>query len=94
MTDLMSKNSSENGRSIPTFAEKAINFIDKQGPIFQVEMSGLDAEGIFRLSGSAKDIEKMRDQLDRGERKFREIFEKILRKFREISEKTDGKDAM
>lgn len=67
VTDLMTKSSAENGRSIPFFAEKAINFIDKNGKTLRwLTLQGLDVEGIFRLSGSAKDIEKMKDQLDRG----------------------------
>lgn len=72
------KNPAEAGRSVPSFAEKAINFIEKNGWCFNLlffffkmlnQLSffeGLEIEGIFRLSGSARDIDKMKDQLDRG----------------------------
>eukprot|EP01114_Cavostelium_apophysatum_P010623 TRINITY_DN2457_c0_g3_i1.p1 TRINITY_DN2457_c0_g3~~TRINITY_DN2457_c0_g3_i1.p1 ORF type:complete len:1191 (-),score=436.75 TRINITY_DN2457_c0_g3_i1:57-3629(-) len=51
------KNSEQAGRSIPTFVEHWLYFIEK---------NGADNEGIFRLSGSAIEIEKMKDIYDSG----------------------------
>ena len=48
-------------RDVPHFIEKSINFIREYG---------LNMEGIFRLSGRATQIEKLRDQLDQGRKVF------------------------
>ena len=47
--------------TIPHFVEKSISFIREYG---------LKSEGIFRLSGRATQIEKLRDQLDQGKKVF------------------------
>merc|ERR1712137_744752 len=48
-------------QNIPHFIEKSISFIREYG---------VDAEGIFRHSGRATQIEKLRDQLDQGKKVF------------------------
>jgi len=49
------------GEAIPHFIQKASTFIREYG---------LQTEGIFRLSGRATQIEKLRDQLDQGKKVF------------------------
>jgi len=48
-------------QNIPHFVKKSINFIREYG---------IETEGIFRLSGRATQIEKLRDQLDQGKKVF------------------------
>src|SRR5690606_36324577 len=57
--------SREPGNSIPSFINQCISFINQKA---------LDHEGIFRLSGSAIEIQNIKDLLDRG--KFVDISEK------------------
>jgi len=54
---VLMKSNDQAGRSIPTLVENSLQYI---------ENSGIDNEGIFRLSGSAIDIEKMKDLFDSG----------------------------
>lgn len=51
----------EQDSDIPSIVEKSIKFIREYG---------LELEGIFRLSGRASQVEKLRDQLDQGKKVF------------------------
>jgi hypothetical protein len=51
------KHPNEQGRSVPSIVEKIVGFL---------ESHALESEGIFRLSGGALLIEKMKDLIDRG----------------------------
>jgi len=51
----------EKDSDIPSLVEKSIKFIREYG---------LQLEGIFRLSGRASQVEKLRDQLDQGKKVF------------------------
>jgi hypothetical protein len=60
----------EQGRAVPSVVEKTVTFIENTCRhsflYFAKFRLALDLEGIFRLSGGALLIEKMKDQLDRG----------------------------
>jgi hypothetical protein len=56
LDELMS-NQSEKGFEIPSFFDKAISVVIERG---------LDIEGLFRLSGSAKEIESLVEMINSG----------------------------
>jgi len=75
LTDLMTSHEREKGRDVPSFVEKAINFIITYGWLqrnysnlvltHSVSLA-LNTEGIFRLSGKLSEIQEIRDTLDMG----------------------------
>jgi hypothetical protein len=55
--DMMKSRGLEQGRGVPQFLELCCNFLEE---------TSLTTEGLFRLSGSAVEIEKLKDVVDRG----------------------------
>ena len=56
LTELL-KHPSEQGRAVPSIVERIVEYLTQHA---------LESEGLFRLSGGALLIEKMKDLIDRG----------------------------